>query len=261
MTRTVRHRIVAFEGFEADLNTGVLRRGGIRVPLQDKVSRLLLMLLDSPGEIVSRDQLRRSLWPEGTFVDFDHNINNAVAKLRRTLTQAGGSGDLIETHGRRGYRLEVSPQPRPLTSRPSGAPERVKVAVLPLAPLDGGPDEQYLADGITEQLISSLGACCPERLGVIARTSVLKYAGTLRSVAQIGRDLRVPLVLEGTVQLIGGRAHIALQLIQTCEQTQLWSCQFDYPADHPLRIQQSVARKSVPCVLKVALRKTASVPN
>lgn len=255
MHRTGRNEIVAFAGLEADLTTGVLRRGGVRLPLQEKVFRLLAVLLQRPGEVVRRDDLRRLLWPEGTFVDFDHNINNAVAKLRQTLASAGAGGELIETHGSHGYRFVGSPRRLHASEARTAANGRVKLAVLPLAPLDGEAGEEHLAAGITEELIAMLGACAPERLGVIARTSVLKYAGTVRSIAQIGRDLHVRLVVEGTVQLIAGRAHVSLQLIEARDQTQLWSSQYDYEAADPLRVQISVAEKAAPRIAELLLER------
>jgi TolB-like protein len=265
VSRTNRHEIVAFAGMEADLTAGVLRRGGDRVPLQDKVFRLLAILLRQPGEIISREELRRQLWPQGTYVDFDHNINNAMTKLRRTLEAAGADGGggcgLIVTHGRQGYSFagEVRTLREDHTGQASVGNGRVKLAVLPLAALDGGADEEHLAAGVTEALIEGIGAHAPSRLGVIARTTVLRYAGTLRSVAQIGRELRVPLVLEGTVQVLGGRAHISLQLIQVSDQTQIWSAHYDYAATDLLRIQESVADSCVASLAEVALKDAVTV--
>jgi TolB-like protein len=178
-----------------------------------------------------------------------------VAKLRHTLEQAGAGDALIETQGSNGYRFVGEVRRPPAGPAGASANGRVKLAVLPLAPLDGGEQEEHLAAGITGELIARLGSHAPDQLGVIARTSVLRYAGTVRSVAQIGRDLRVGMILEGAVQLLAGRAHVSLQLIDVRDQTQRWSTMYDHEAADPLRVQISVAEKSVPCIAELLLEK------
>lgn len=94
-----------FGVYELDLRTGELRKNGIRLKLQEQSFQVLAMLLDRPGELVTRDQLREKLWPADTFVDFDHGLNTAVNKLRDVLNDSAATPRYIETLPRRGYRF------------------------------------------------------------------------------------------------------------------------------------------------------------
>jgi DNA-binding winged helix-turn-helix (wHTH) protein len=100
-----RCRLARFGVFEVDLETGELRKKGLRVALQEQPFRVLAMLLERPGELVTRDQLRARLWPDAVFVDFDHGVNKAVAKIRRALGDLAESPRYVETLERRGYRF------------------------------------------------------------------------------------------------------------------------------------------------------------
>src|SRR6478736_6297801 len=98
-------RLFRFGIFEADQQTGELRKQGRRVPLQGQPFDILIMLLEQPGQLVSRTQIRERLWPDGTFVDFDHSLNTAVNKIRDVLGDSAASPRFIETLARRGYRF------------------------------------------------------------------------------------------------------------------------------------------------------------
>jgi TolB-like protein/DNA-binding winged helix-turn-helix (wHTH) protein/Flp pilus assembly protein TadD len=97
-----------FGAFEVDLRAGELRKGGLRIRLQTQPFQILGMLLERPGELVSREQLRQALWPGDTFVDFDHGLNNAINRLRETLGDSAESPRFLETLPRRGYRFIAS---------------------------------------------------------------------------------------------------------------------------------------------------------
>ena len=105
-------RRVRFGAFEADLQTGELRKSGIRVRLQDQPFRVLALLLERSGEVVSREDLRQEIWPDDTFVDFDHSLNTAINKIREALGDSASHPRFVETIPRRGYRF-VFPVPRP----------------------------------------------------------------------------------------------------------------------------------------------------
>ena len=98
-------RRAKFGVFEVDLVTGELRKSGLKLRLQEQPFQVLTMLLERPGELVTRDDLRQRLWPADTFVDFDHSLNTAIAKLREMLGDAAASPRFIETLARRGYRF------------------------------------------------------------------------------------------------------------------------------------------------------------
>ena len=98
-------RIIHFGVFELDLKAGVLRKHGLRLKLSEQPFQVLAVLLEKPGEIVTREELRNRLWPSDTFVDFDHGLNNAVMRLREALGDASENPRFIETIPRRGYRF------------------------------------------------------------------------------------------------------------------------------------------------------------
>lgn len=107
-----------FGTFEADESTGELRRQGIRIKLNAQPFHVLLMLLERPGEVLSREEIARALWSDDTFVDYDHGVNSAVNRIRDALGDSAGSPRYIETVARRGYRfvapvesLAAEPQP------------------------------------------------------------------------------------------------------------------------------------------------------
>jgi len=111
MTDPQPSRRYRFGIFEADAATGELRRKGIRVKLNTQPFKVLLMLLERPGEVLSREEISRQLWPDGTFVDFEHGVNSAVNRIREALGDKAGNPRFVETLARRGYRF-VAPVER-----------------------------------------------------------------------------------------------------------------------------------------------------
>src|SRR6266404_9866790 len=114
-------QIICFGMFEADLQTGELRKNGVKVPLQGQPFQVFAFLLQQSGELVTRDELRQKVWPEDTFVDFDHGLNTSITKIRVALGDDADSPRFVETLPRRGYRFivpvdkpisEVSPDPK-----------------------------------------------------------------------------------------------------------------------------------------------------
>jgi len=114
--------VLRFGVFEVDVRAGEIRKSGLRIRLQEQPFRLLRMLLDPPGAVVTRDQIRQALWPGDTFVDFDHSLNNAVNRLRTALGDSADNPRFIETLSRHGYRfispVEAAAPPRPLQPAP-----------------------------------------------------------------------------------------------------------------------------------------------
>ncbi len=98
-------RPARFGAFEVDLRAGELRKQGIKIKLQEQPLQILAMLLQRPGEVVTREELRKKLWPADTFVDFDHGLNKAVTKIREALGDSADNPRFIETLPKRGYRF------------------------------------------------------------------------------------------------------------------------------------------------------------
>jgi len=119
---------------------------------------------------------------------------------------------------------------------------KVMLAVLPFENLTGDPNQEYLADGLTEETISQLGRLNPEQLGVIARTSVMRYKHGNEPLDQIGRELSVQYVLENSLRQSGNHLRLTAQLIQVKDQTHLWSHDYDYPAKDILNVEDDVAK-------------------
>ena len=141
-------------------------------------------------------------------------------------------------------------------SRGTAPPQsgKVMLAVLPFENLTGDPNKEYLADGLTEQMISRLGRLSPEQLGVIARTSVMGYKNKDERLDQIGRDLSVQYVLENSLRENGNQLRLTAQLIQVKDQTHLWSQDYDYPAKDVLSVEDDVAEA---VARQIQLRLTA----
>jgi len=123
------------------------------------------------------------------------------------------------------------------------SPQRVMLAVLPFANLSGDVHEDYFADGLTEEMIAQLGQLQPAKLGVIARTSTVRYKDTRETAAQIARELGVGYLLEGSVRRGGERVRVTAQLIQAGEQTHLWAETYERPLTDVLNIQKEIAEK------------------
>jgi cholera toxin transcriptional activator len=108
-----------FGVFEADASTGELRRQGVRIKLNAQPFQVLVMLLSRPGELLTRDQIARELWPDGTFVDAEHGVNSAINRIREALRDTAGNPRFIETLARRGYRFAAPVERIPLTESPA----------------------------------------------------------------------------------------------------------------------------------------------
>ncbi|MGH9685323.1 MAG: winged helix-turn-helix domain-containing tetratricopeptide repeat protein [Candidatus Acidiferrales bacterium] len=227
--------VVRFASFEVDFRSRELRKRGMRIRLEEKPFQILELLLRMPGELVTRKVLRESLWPE-TFVGYERSLNTAVNKLRGLLGDSAQSPRFVETLPRRGYRF-IAPVERQIPSEG----RRKMLAVLPFENLAADDTQEFFGDGLTEELIANLGQLDSKRLGVIARTSAVQYKRTTKSIAEIAAELNVDYVLEGSVRREGVQVRITAQLIESREQTHLWSASYDRKPGDILRVQQEVA--------------------
>ena len=241
-----------FGTFEVDVRARELRKGGIRIRLQDQPFEILMAMLDRPGEVVTREELRQRLWPSGTFVDFEHSLNAAIKRLRAALGDDADNPRFVETLHRRGYRfiaaVESEGQPvrnlhvvRPPASKPAADSTNLRLVVLPFANLSNDPAQEYFSDGLTEEMITQIGRLCPGRLGVIARTSSMLFKRSAKSASEIGRELSADYLLEGSVRGDGGRIRITAQLIETSTEVHLWAETYDRSLGETLNLQTDVA--------------------
>jgi TolB-like protein/DNA-binding winged helix-turn-helix (wHTH) protein len=275
-----------FGAFKLNAQTGELSNNGQKLQLRDQPLKLLLAMLEQPGELVTREELVRRVWPDGTFVDFDRGLNKAVLHLREALGDSAEHPQFIETLPRKGYRFvapvtqDVPEAPATLTTpipeQRSGVRFRVwtaavlalaivaivivanvggirdwisqrthrtsqisALAVIPLENLSGNPDEEYFADGMTDELITDLAKTSSAR--ITSRTSVMRYKGTRKSIRDIGRELNVDAVVEGTVTRSGDHVRITAQLIQVATDMHLWAETYERNVDEILHLQSEVA--------------------
>jgi len=231
--------IIRFGIFELNPQTRELRKHGMRIRLEEKPFQILELLLEHSGHVVTRRTLREKLWPD-TVVGYDHGLNTAVNKLRELLGDCAQSPRFVETLPRLGYRF-IAPVIKP--GRAGAFRERKMLAVLPFENLGGVPEHEYFADGLTGEMIAQLGGLNPKRLGVIARTSSNPYKETRKSIAQIAAELQVDYVVEGSVRQEGQDVRIIVQLIETQDQTHLWSAGYDRDLQCVLSMQAEVARQ------------------
>ncbi len=302
-------RLVRFGAFELDPCAGVLRKHGIRIKLQDQPFALLLILLEKPGQLVTREELQQRLWPADTFVEFDKGIYNALKRLRETLGDVAATPRYVETIPKRGYRFvaeiqNIAPEAIPV---PSAGPPQLTIAlpsardqknpasdvmtsetsavesnrwmkvgawtlltillagtplwiiwrgrrgriqpearigslaVLPMENLSHVSGQDYLADGITAELITKLGENAAVR--VISRRSVLQYKAVQRPLPQVAKELGVDALVEGTVEPLGNRLRITAQLIRVDPERVLWAQSYDRPLNDVASLQDDIVKE------------------
>jgi TolB-like protein/Tfp pilus assembly protein PilF len=232
-------RSYQFGDFRLDADGRVLLLGEERVPLTPKAMDTLLLLVENHGNVVDKEELMKRVWPD-TFVE-EISLTRNISVLRKTLCNGNLGREFIETIPKRGYRfvarVEESQAPQGLCV--SG---RVMLAVLPFENLGGKEKYDYFSDGLTEEMITHVARLNPQRLGVIARTSAMQYRSTDRSARQIGRELGVSYVLEGSVRRAGSRIRVATQLIQVSDETHLWAESYEMNLGDILTLQSEVAQ-------------------
>jgi TolB-like protein/DNA-binding winged helix-turn-helix (wHTH) protein/Tfp pilus assembly protein PilF len=289
-------RIYRFAEFELLSGEGELRTGDSSVRLQEKPLRLLMVLLENPQRLVTREQLRERMWDSDTFVDYELGINVGVKKVRDALGDSAENPRFIQTVAKKGYRFlvpvdlsyEEIPAPTPSASppinaeppavpdatlgrghtvrrrwivallasgvllglglwffgmraQPGHAAEIRSLAVLPLQNLSPDPGQEYLADGITEELITNLAQSLPLR--VISRTSVMRYKQTSEPITRIARELGVEAIVEGAVARSGNQVTVTVQLIDATQDRHLWAHRYERNLGDLLAIEAELSQE------------------
>lgn len=206
--------------FEVNIAERVILRKGVKVRLQDKPFAVLALLLESPGKLVDREEIRNRLWPAGTHVDFEHGLSVAIHKLRVALDDTVESPRFIETVPGHGYRLIVPITKPQASTRPQS---RSLLVVLPFVGLAAGSEIDHIADGFTEELTAQISKAIPRRLAVIGRTTAMCYKGASKSIESIGNEIGVDYVLEGSVRSQDGILRLTAQLVRVSDQTHVWA--------------------------------------
>ena len=202
-----------FGAFEVDLDGRRLLKKGTQIPLREQSFQVLAALIDRPGEIVTREELRKRLWSSDTFVDFEVALNSAVSRLRDALGDSADDSSFIETIPKRGYRFVI-----PIPKRPA-------VAVMPFVNQTAEAKDEYFSDGLTDELIRVLSRI--DGLRVTASSVVFRFKGQRCDARQIGRELGVEAVLEGSVWRSGDRIRVTVNLVGAKDGFNLWAQRFD----------------------------------
>jgi len=185
--------------------------------------------------------LQRRIWPADTFVDFDQGLNNAVKRLREALGDDAEKPQFIETLSKRGYRFIGSVENGlRAAAMPAAVAAVDSIVVLPFISLNLDPEDDFFADGVTEEIINALAQI--EQLHVVARSSAFSFKGKHIDPRIIGEQLQVRTVLEGSVRRSGHHLRITVQLVNAVDGYHLWSERYDRETKDIFEIQDEIAR-------------------
>lgn len=237
-----------FGPFEVDVDGRRLLKRGMPIALREQSFQVLAALMEQAGEIVTREELRRRLWPSDTFVDFEVALNSAVSRLRDALGDSADSPSFIETIPKRGYRFVV-----PIAKRPA-------VAVMPFLNQTGDAKDDYFSDGLTDELIRVLSRI--DGLRVTARSVAFRFKGQPWDARHAGRELGVEAVLEGSVWRSGDRLRITVNLVSVKDGFNLWAQRFDSALGDLFDIQDKVCTAVADALhVRLAVRARESRPS
>lgn len=240
---------LAFGPFRLDSAAGILFHGAEPLMLGRRAVALLAQLLEKDGSPVSKQCLIEAAWP-GQAIE-DSNLTVQIAAVRRALEEHAGSAGWIETLPRRGYRY-VGPAVASNYSDAAAAihsardpvlPDRPSIAVLPFANLGGDPEQGHVADGMVSDIITGLARI--KGLFVVARNSTAVYKGRAVDVKQVGRELGVRYVLEGSVRESGNSIRVNVQMIDAATGAHVWAERYDCVSENIFALQDEIALSAV----------------
>ena len=241
--------IFMFEDYSLDTDRQELCRRGKRVSVEPQVFDLLHYLISNRGRVVSKDDLIAAIW-QGRIVS-ESTLSSRITAVRHAVGDRAEEQRLIRTIPRKGVRFigQISEQKNdvpaphsrpayPLTEQGLRLPDKPSIAVLPFQNLSDDIAQSYFVDGIVEDITIALSQF--SQLFVVARSSCFTYKGRIVDVKQVGQELGVRYVLEGSIRKAGGQLRITVQLINTYTAMQLWSTHFDGALDQVFDLQDQV---------------------
>ena len=226
--------IFAFGPFQLLVGRRQLLRAGQPVPLGARAFDLLLALVQREGALASKTELMAEIWPR--LVVEESNLHVQVSAVRKAL---GDGTEYLMNVPRRGYRFVA----RVERSRSAASVDKPSIAVLPFTVMSAEPNQDYFADGVVEEITAALSRF--PALFVIARNSSFTYKGRQVGIRQIGRELNIRYVLQGSVRKSGARVRIASQLIETESGTHLWSTRYEARLDDVFELQDRITASVV----------------
>ena len=230
------HLAYKFGNFSILPSDKQLLRDGKGVPLAPKVFDTLLVLVESQGRLVEKEEFLKRVWRD-SFVQ-EVALAHAISQLRKVL-RSSVNENYIETVPKRGYRF-VRPV-EVLRPESGGTSSRVTLAVLPFEHLGADAEREYLADGLTEEVIAALGQVDPEDLKVIGRTSMMTYKGMRKPLGEIASELGAAFLVERSIRTEGPRVRITSRLIRASDQIQIWSESYDSEPSSVIAFQRELS--------------------
>jgi TolB-like protein/Flp pilus assembly protein TadD len=260
--------VLAFGDHRLDIKRRELRRGTELIDLEPKVFDLLAFLVQHRDRVVSKDDLLQEVW--GGRIVSESALTTRINAVRRALGDNGTAQRLVRTFTRKGIRFvgevtEISDPATPAVvaatsiAQPLVAP-RMSIVVLPFANLSNDPEQQYFADGITEDLTTDLSRITHSF--VISRNTAFTYRNKPVGTKQIGRELGVRYVLEGSVRRSSNKVRVSAQLIDAEIDAHLWADQFDGDISDLLALQNEItSRIAITLNVELSRREAASPTN
>jgi len=247
---------ISFGSYNVDTDRLALTHMGESVALQPQAFSLLVFLIKNAERVVSKDEIIETVW-QGRIVS-DGTLNARINALRRALADDGVSQSVIKTFPRQGFRFVAKLADTPAAAKPeeiqtSAVTTNPSIAVLPFVNISADQEQNYFADGLTEDLITDLSKI--RDLFVIARNSSFSYRNSPKNVSEIGRELGVAHVLEGSVRKVGSRVRINAQLIDTSSGGHVWAERYDSDVQDIFELQDEIAAKII-SALHISLKQS-----
>jgi TolB-like protein/Flp pilus assembly protein TadD len=233
MSKSLPWRAVRFDDFVLDVSAYELRKAGRNIRIERRPMELLILLVSRRGELVTRNEIVDHLWGPDVFIDIEASVNTVVRKIRRALRDSADHPRFIQTIQGKGYRFIGNVEP---------LHKSAVLAVLPFESLQTDSDQDYIADGLTEETIAELGQIDPERLSVIGRTSSMAYRQTTKTLSEIGGELGADYLIEGSVRGANGKLRVTSKLIRARDQVQVWTETYEREANNLLGLQAELGR-------------------
>ena len=241
--------LIRFADFELDTARFELRKAGKHVPLEPQAFDLLVLLARNRHRTVTKEEIFTAIW-SGRVVS-DAALSSQIKAVRRALGDDGVSQQIISTVHGRGFRFLAAVQASPATEAaadaqeasgtPTAAARRPSVAVLPLSNLNKDPDEDYFADGITEDITTALSRY--RWLMVVARNPAFAFRNSTDSIRTIGEKLNADYLVTGSVRKAGTRFRITVQLVDSHTELSVWSERFDRNVTDIFEFQDDVSER------------------
>ena len=222
---------------------------GTNVRLEPKAMEVLLCLAQHAGETLSKETIFHAVWPD-TFVT-DDVLTHSISELRRAFGDDARNPCVIQTIPKRGYRLVAQVNAASGATTQTASLARDSIAVLPFISMSADPEDEFFADGMTEEIINALAQI--EQLQVVARDSAFSFKGKYIDVRAVGKRLNVRTILLGSVRRAGNELRIAAQLINAEDGYHLWSDRYDREVKDIFEVQDEIAR-SIAQRLKITLK-------